>query len=388
MAETGPIDPARLGPVMTFDPSSSALASALIVYILNVGDGDAIVIQFPTVGGRRSYALVDSFHGAKTIALLDTLGADRLEFICASHPHFDHIRGIPAVMGHMNGGGRGGVGAFWDSGFRFTSVTYRSIMQAVADAGIPFIRPTSGFETRVNNATVAVLSPSVHLRNRYDTHGIDVNNASIVLRLDYPSRSFVDDTLARAGDTPTPDLKTRSVILGGDAQTDAWSKVLEDYPHFTRVTGNFSQQIKERTRRQPLACDVFKVSHHASKRGINLELIERMGDTSGTGPSKGPRYMVSSCAHGAASSYGFPHPVIQEILREVRFPTATTGANRPADDELGIHFTSQLIDDGVPTPAGSVAVVLHENGAVPHLYRFQDAAGDPIDLGRARRALG
>lgn len=387
MALTGPLDPARLAPVATFDPTSTSLASALILYFLNVGDGDAIVIQFPSAGGSRSYAVVDAFSGSKTVALLKTLGATRLEFLCASHPHFDHIRGIPAVLNHMNGAGMAGVGAFWDSGFRFTSVTYCSIMQSVSDAGIPFIRPTSGFETRINNTTVAVLSPSVHLRNRYDTHGIDVNNASIILRLDYPARSFVDDTLARPGDTPAPDLKTRSVILGGDAQTDAWSKVLEDYPHFHKDESNFSQQIKTRTRRQPLACDVFKVSHHASKRGINLELIERMGDTSGSGPSKGPRYMVSSCAHGVDSSYGFPHPVIQEIMREVRFPTATTGATRPGDDELGIHFTSQLIDDANPTPAGSVAVVLHENGAVPHLYRFQDAEDEMVDFAKARRAL-
>ncbi len=388
MGSSGTIDPVRLAPAATFDPAADALADALIIYFLNVGDGDAIVIQFPRVSGSRRYAVVDSFNGAKTVALLQTLGSTKLEFLCGTHPHLDHIRGIPAVLNHMNGAGMEGIGAFWDSGFRFTSVTYRNIMQSVADASIPFIRPTSGFETRINNATVAVLSPSVHLRNRYDTHGIDVNNASIVLRIDYPSRSFVDDTLARTGDTPAADLKTRSVILGGDAQTDAWSKVLEDYPHFHKDPKNFSQQIKERTRRQPLACDVFKVSHHASKRGINLELIERMGDTSGTGPSKGPRYMVSSCADGDSSSYGFPHPVIQEIMREVRFPTATTGADRPGDDSLGIHFTSQLIDGAPPSPAGSVAVVLHENGAVPHLYRFQDSRTETIDFTRARRALG
>jgi hypothetical protein len=35
----------------------------------------------------------------------------------------------------------------------------------------------------IGNTEVTVLTPSVALRNRYDTYGIDVNNASILLRV-------------------------------------------------------------------------------------------------------------------------------------------------------------------------------------------------------------
>jgi hypothetical protein len=112
-----------------------------------------------------------------------------------------------------------------------------------------------------------------------------------------------------------------------------------------------------------------------------------MGDTSGTGQPKGPRFLISSCADGANSGHGFPHAVVQEILREVRFPTASSGEQRPTDGELGIHFTSQLIDGQPAVPAGSVAVVLRPNGAVPDLYRFQDGPDEDVDLSKARRVL-
>ncbi|MBI2767355.1 MAG: hypothetical protein HYX53_15780 [Chloroflexi bacterium] len=389
MGSAGAISPQRLAAAAPFAPAQGKLAQALIVYVLNVGDGDALVLQFPAVdGAERPFAAVDSFDGGKSLKLLQDLGAQRLRFLCATHPHLDHIRGIPEILRQFAAAGPGSVQEFWDSGFRFTSVTYRKILQAVAgDPAMRFVRPASGFETRINGVAVTALSPSMALRNRYDTHGIDVNNASIVLRLDYPAPSFVEDVLAREGDAQAPEPKTRSVILGGDAQTDAWSRVFDDFPHFEKDSTNFSQQIKTRTRRQPLVCDVFKVAHHASKHGINLELVERMGDVSGTGQTRGPRFLLSSCADGERSGYGFPHAVVQEIMREVRFPVATSGAARPGDDELGIHFTSQAIGDAAGPPAGSIAVVLYADGATPDLYRFGDPADAPVDLSAARKVL-
>jgi beta-lactamase superfamily II metal-dependent hydrolase len=389
MGSAGVISHEKLASAAAFDPSQGKLANALIVYVLNVGDGDAIVVQFPKLNGTRAYAVLDAFDGAKTLGLLADLGAATLRFLCATHPHLDHIKGIPDVLDHFGAAGAGTVNEFWDSGFRFTSVTYRRIIEMVAgDPGMRFVRPTSGYETRIGGATVTVLSPSIHLRNRYDTHGVDVNNASIVVRIDYPARSFVDDVIGHVGDPQAGEPKTRSIILGGDAQTDAWSKVLEEFPHFHKDPENFGQQIQARTRRQPLVCDAFKVSHHASKHGINLELIERMGDVSGTGQPRGPRFLISSCADGSQSGYGFPHGVVQEIMREVRFPTASSGKPRPGDDDLGIHFTSQRIDDPQQAgPAGSVAVVLYDDGSPPDLYRFGDDQDQPVDLTNARKAL-
>lgn len=379
MGSAGILDPALLA-----SPAPLALGPTdLALFVLNVGDGDGLVLRFPDDGsGGPAFAVVDAFDGAKTIALLRALKANDLSFVCASHPHFDHIKGLLAVLREFDGR----VEAFWDAGFRFTSATCQALVEEVERQRITFVRPTSGFEIYVGTAQLSVLSPSIYLRNRYDTYGVDVNNASIVLRIAYPERLPSTDYPAPTGveaRRSLPDLPTRTIILGGDAQTDAWGRVLDDFPHFEKDEKNWAQAISARTGRQPLACDLFKVSHHGSKRGINLELIERFGDRTGTGPSYGPCILVTSSASDINSGNGFPHLVTQELLREVRDPLASrlTGTHKP-DGALGIHHTAQQIDGG--GPAGSVAFVVGGNGSRA-LYRFGDGVGDPVNLLTARR---
>jgi len=349
----------------------------LTVFILNVGDGDAILIEFPDAGAGRTWAIVDCFKGDKMEALLRDLGVSALRFVCATHPHFDHIAGLRQVITNP----AHPVEEFWDSGFRFTSTTYNGIVQAVTAGDMQFVRPTAGFETWINEARVSVLSPSIALRNRYDTYGIDPNNASVVIRLEYPYLSPEAGFAQRNATGDADDRAARAIILGGDAQTDAWGQVLQDFPHLDRDSDNWSRLISARKGREPLLCDVLKVSHHGSKHGVNLELVERFGDT-GSGPSRGPRYLVCSSAEGAASTHGFPHTVTQEIMREVRQPTAKSGAQRLDDAALGIHYTAQRFDGGAA--AGSVAVVLKADGSVPDLYRFGDDVASNVDRSQAR----
>jgi hypothetical protein len=296
---------------------------------------------------------------------------------------------------------RGQVDEFWDSGFRYASNDQRGIMEEVAAQAaasqIQFVRPTSGFEIEVSGVRVTVLSPSVALRNRYDTYGVDVNNASIVLRLEYPvnapaleyPRTVDGDPVA----PPPEERDTRSIILGGDAQTDAWSRVVEEFPHLVADDRAWARQIGARKGRQPLACDLFKISHHASKNGINLELVSRMGDRpSGSGSGVGPKWIATSCASGSSSSHGFPHDVTQEIIREVREPLVRKRRNEPdlahaSDEELGILYTSSTVAGGAGGPAGSIAVVLDAGGGTPRVHRLLDDRGDVPRLANARRQL-
>ncbi|MBA4169633.1 MAG: MBL fold metallo-hydrolase [Chloroflexi bacterium] len=379
MGNAGTISEARLKV-----PASLSLEDdQLALFVLNVGDGDALIVRFPVEHGSPSYAVVDSFLGPKTIGLLNDLQPGPIRFVCATHPHFDHIRGLRAVLRRF----RGQVTEFWDSGFRYTSTTYRALLEEVMDQareGLRFVRPTSGYELFHAGAMITVLSPSIQLRNRYDTHGVDVNNSSIVLRISYPARRPSEDYPAKVGQLPDPPPKGRTIILGGDAQTDAWGQVMQEFPHLARDDKNWARQIGAGGGAQPLACDLFKVAHHSSKRGINLELLERFGDRTGAGPSKGPRWLVSSCASESDSSYGFPHTVTHALMREVRDPQAQKGGTHPPDDQLGIHFTSQRLDPG-PGAAGSIAYVIGGDASA-QLFRFGDEVGEDLDLTAARRA--
>jgi beta-lactamase superfamily II metal-dependent hydrolase len=392
MGEAGAVS--RLGPVAPLVPQPDDF----VVYVLNVGDGDAIVLQFP-VGpdGTRPIGVVDAFDGDKVVRFTrDVLGATGLRFVVTTHPHWDHIRGVPELFDAYPGT----IAELWDSGFRYASNRHREIIERVtsleAQGRTRFLRPTSGFEVEVVGVRITVLSPSIALRNRYDTYGVDVNNASIVLRLEYPITPValdyprVDDDDHIVPEAP-PATRTRSIILGGDAQTDAWSRVVEEFPHLVGDDKAWARQIGARTGRQPLACDVLKISHHFSKNGINLELVERMGDSpSGSGASIGPTWIVGSCSTGGSSTHGFPHGVTQEIVREVREPLVKKRRNDPTlahatDEELGILYTASTIAGPGDEPAGSIAIVFGGDGSAPTVHRLLDSRSADATLDRTRR---
>jgi beta-lactamase superfamily II metal-dependent hydrolase len=375
MAEIAPLDPAVLAAAAPL----ALAADDLAVFILSVGDGDATVIRFPDRGAGPAFGVIDSYDGGKTIALLEALGAADLAFVCATHPHYDHIAGLPAVLRRFP------VGDYWDSGFRFTSKTYASLVGEVERRGLAFRRPTAGYEEYRNGVRLAVLSPSIALRNRYDTYGVDVNNASIVLRLTYPERPPSADypretPLAGGGPAEPP---TRSILLGGDAQSDAWGTVINDFPHVVAAEENWARQIGARSGNHPLFADLLKVAHHGSKHGVNLELLERIGDRTGSGISTGPAVMVVSCGDNF-SKHGFPHAVTQALMRETRDPKAKHGGPHRLDHQLGIHYTGQRLGGPGGGFAGSVAFVVGGDGTRT-TYRLGEAEDDAIDLGRARR---
>jgi len=260
---------------------------SLGVHVLNVGDGDAIVLQFPEVGGKRKYAVVDCYSSKK---MLDYLGVNKLnvqelEFVCATHPHYDHIAGIPSLLTAF----KGRIREYWDCGFRHTSLTYEKVIDLVnQDTNIRFFRVTSGVERIINGVKVSVIAPSIYLRNRYDTYGVDINNASIVLKLEHKA--------------PTA-TKPFVMVLGGDAQFLSWSKVLEEYPNYKK-TENPEQRIQVAEPFNPLNCQVLKVSHHGSKHGTALEYVETLD----------PEYAIVSCS--SSSTYGFPHEIALLSLME------------------------------------------------------------------------
>ncbi len=257
----------------------------LRIHVLNVGDGDNIIIEFPEVNGERKYGIVDCYDYTKTIDYLQKLHVKNLKFVCATHPHFDHICGIPKLLEKFNGK----IEEFWDSGFRHTSVTHEKIIDSItADSDIEYHRASSGLEKIINGVKVSFLAPSMYLRNRYETYGVNINNASIVLKIEYKD----------------PGVKNPVVmILAGDAQFHSWSKIIEEYPNYKK-TENPDQHIKIEDTFNPLKCVVLKVSHHGSKHGTSLEYIETLD----------PNIGIISCSD--ISSHGFPHKIAMLSLQE------------------------------------------------------------------------
>ncbi|MFQ5486568.1 MAG: ComEC/Rec2 family competence protein [Desulfobacterales bacterium] len=297
--------------------------STLAVFTLNVGDGDAIVVRFPPEHGDKACAVVDCYNADKTIAALEALKPKTIPFICATHPHYDHTSGMVKLLKWCLKNNLAPV-QFWDSGFRHVSKTHYDIIKLLQENSdkISLVQPTSGYETTINKVRVRVLSPSIHLKNRYDTFGTNINNASIVLKLEYPPKDIAPYYLSteEASDKNLAEnerLKQNTIILGGDAQFDAWARITDEFPELQR-TENRGQMINaDVIKHRPLRCQVLKVPHHMSKHGISLEVLETLM----------PRYTIASCDN--KSKHGFPHELTVMAVEDTR---------KKAKDK-GIRFT-------------------------------------------------
>ncbi len=361
----------------------------LVYFLCNVGDGDAQLLLLPEqaatqTGTRMRRAIVvDSASPTKIPRLLRSLVGTGLlpartgsqtqpadgaiALVVATHPHRDHIGGISQLLT----GFAGAVSEMWEPGYYHTGPDYIEMMNAIeSQASLLYAQPTSGLRRWFGNVAVTVLTPSIQLRNRFDTYGVEVNNSSISLRVEFPATRVVQ----RADDRSLLDTpNTKSLILGADAQTLSWSYADTDFPVLAASDTAAAKAIKAATGSDPLRSQVLKVSHHASKHGVNLELVERI---------KPALTLVSSVAGGG--SYRFPHTVSQELIREAIDPTTTSGAPHPPDWELGIFYTSDITTAG--TKLGSFAVVIGPGQRTT--WRMLDATTGAIDLATAMRWTG
>ena len=147
------------------------------------------------------------------------------------------------------------------------------MMQEVEDQGIDYLQPSSGTSKWIGQVRLTALALGISLRNRFDSYGIEINDSSIALKLEFPAARVI-----QRDDKRLPiDLPTRqTLILGADAQTTSWSQVLVDFPQLGPEKTAVSEVLKSARGNEPLDAQVLKVPHHASKHGINLELMEQM----------------------------------------------------------------------------------------------------------------
>jgi hypothetical protein len=100
---------------------------------------------------------------------------------------------------------------------------------------------------------------------------VELNDSSTSLKIEFPARKVeVRDKERVIHDR----VASRTLILGADAQTLSWSYVLTDFPSLKQSDTPAAKAIAAATSSiDLLSADVLKVSHHASKHGVNLELV-------------------------------------------------------------------------------------------------------------------
>ncbi len=163
----------------------------------------------------------------------------------------------------------------------------------------------------------------------------------------------------------------QSLILGADTQTLSWGQVMSDFPELRPDDSPVAKHLRMALGADPLRARVFKVPHHASKHGVNLELVELID----------PKLSLISSVEGGGK-YNFPHRVAVEAIREGLQATTSARAKRKDDYKLGIHYTGGT--DSARATLGSIGLVISPTGKKLNLWRFGDKAKDDVDLTKAR----
>jgi beta-lactamase superfamily II metal-dependent hydrolase len=370
---------------------------ALVYFLVNVGDGDTQLLLLPpdSDDGVRRLVIIDVATAGKLPELLDALhavqlngaslieppgSARQIRLLVATHPHFDHIGGMTDLINHYNDPNPAVppcIDQFWEPGYFFPTPSFHNMMAILESSPrIRRLQPAAGTIMTLDAVRISVMGPGVGLRNRFDTYGVEINDSSITVMVEYPANTLFAEQAGARIDRRAARTPSRRLLLGGDAQFTSWAQATVDFPFLQQAqNAALAKELRAARGRDYLAADLIKISHHASKHGVNLELLERVGASV---------TLVSSVAGGG--KYGFPHLLAMEAVREARQATTTSGAARKSDQELGIHVTGSKLDTG--KPAGSIAVVVSRVAGRPlRLFRFGDAPGGAIDLGAAREVL-
>ncbi len=163
----------------------------LKVTFLDIRQGDSMVIQTPSgkvivIDGGQKATRYSRFDAGKEVVIpyLESEGVTKIDMVVATHPDYDHMGGLVAVLNS-----RFPIGKILDCGIVHTTGTYESYMKAIDSRKIPVQVADAGQTLDWGDQVRAtVLSPEGPAAKRMH---LNLNNNSVVIRLVYGEVSFL-----------------------------------------------------------------------------------------------------------------------------------------------------------------------------------------------------
>lgn len=200
--------------------SSNVNKNYLKINYIDVGQGDSILIQV-----NNKNLLIDAGPNENTdklISFLDKQKIQKLDYIIATHPHEDHIGGMPAVIKRYS------IGNFYAPKVITNTKSFEDMIIALKNKDMKIHEAKSEITLDLGkDVNCGIIAPS---SSSYE----DLNNYSAVIKLSYKNCKF---------------------LFMGDAQKLSEQEILDN---------NID-----------ISCDILKVGHHGSNSSSSEEFLDK-----------------------------------------------------------------------------------------------------------------
>lgn len=234
----------------------------LKVYFIDVGQADSILIN-----SNNEYMLIDAGNnndGKLLVEYFKSLNITTFKYIVGTHPHEDHIGGIDDIINNFN------IENILLPDAITTTKTFTDVLDAIENKNLNITIPTTGEKINLGKSKLEVIYTG--------KDESDLNNTSIVLKLQYYNNTFLF-----TGDATS---KTEKLILNKNIEAD-----------------------------------VLKIGHHGSRYSSTKEFINKVN----------PKYAVISV--GTNNTYKHPADTTLNKLKMKNIEVYRT-------DELGTIITT------------------------------------------------
>ena len=178
-------------------PNTNIVDSKLEIYFFDVGQADSILIK------EKDYTMLidggNQSDGENLVKYLqEELNVNDIDILVGTHPHEDHIGGLPNVISSLS------IGKIYLPNATTTTKIFEKLLDTIAEKNYKITVPKIDEEINLNNMNFKVLYTG--------TDESDLNNTSIVLKLEYGKTSYLF-----TGDATD---KTEEKIIDKDIEAD------------------------------------------------------------------------------------------------------------------------------------------------------------------------